>query len=353
MPIRWATAADKDALLQLIENQASAKRAAQLQHLWHWQFQANPYLAQGGPQSLVLEVAGRVVGALLSFPLPMQICGQQVLSNCMIDFLVHPEHRGAGIGLALKMTRLPDYFWGAPNAGSLPLWRQLGSKDLCQLDVWCCITDLQAKLLGRGRSALLARAAGLAWRGVQLALRPFGHGRAGGVQISLIERFDPAFDALWQQARDSTTVSLVKDYRYLSWRFDQCPRHYTRFAAYRGKEVVGYVVCRLSEGGATGKGYVVDLLAARQDRQVAAQLLSTATHWLAAQGAHTVYCTGPRTVSPGGIFSLLRQGFVFRPWTVQMAGNPHFLEHHDQDELARSAWLFTKGDGELDFLADD
>ena len=106
MPIRPYLHKDKENLLAFIATYSSATRAKTLCKYWDWQIANNPFTLKSGSTILLLEEDGQVVGSLLSYPLPMKINHREITANCMMDFIVHPNYRGGGIGLALQTMRL-------------------------------------------------------------------------------------------------------------------------------------------------------------------------------------------------------------------------------------------------------
>ena len=163
MLIREYSNADKSELLQLVSEHLSPDRAEHLKEFWHWQLEENPYNPSHKPDIFLLEYEQEVVGALLSFSLPLKFDKDEVIVNCMMNFITHPEVRGSGIGLALKMSGLPQYFYGSPNRESHSMWQKLGSTDFCQLDSMTLITDMERLLRYKNINPYLSKLGGIAW----------------------------------------------------------------------------------------------------------------------------------------------------------------------------------------------
>lgn len=349
MPIRTYTPQDQPALLHLI-GQQDAARAETLRRRWQWQLADNPYLPVQGPYILVLEEQGELVGALLSFPFPLQIHKQQVVAHCLMDFIVHPNFRGGGVGLALHMIGLPAYVLGTPNRSSLPLWRQFaGSLDLCQVETLSRVLNMRVYLHNKGWHAGLALAAGLFWRACQPLLL-CRVSKDQNVQVRLLTEFDSQFDELWKSVHTEIGIGVVKDFRYLHWRYVQAPEHYLILAAYVDSRLTGFLVGRLS-ASLPGKAYIVDMLIQNNSRSVLDALLAEAVRQFAEQGAASIDCLLTRQDYYWR--SLRQHGFIFKRWSYALVGTPYFAKQHVGSDLAAQHWRWFKGDGELDFIFDN
>ncbi|HXW84127.1 MAG TPA: hypothetical protein VEJ86_06960 [Candidatus Binataceae bacterium] len=108
-----------------------------------------------------------------------------------------------------------------------------------------------------------------------------------------LSQFDPRFDRLWSRVERDYTVFGIRDFRYLRWRFDARPdANYSRFAALRGSELIGYLVCRAapdSEGAAMG--YLVDFLVEDRSGEIFAMLVWAAEQQLRRQDVKAIVCT--------------------------------------------------------------
>jgi hypothetical protein len=158
----------------------------------------------------------------------------------------------------------------------------------------------------------------------------------GGVaQVVELEGFDRRFDRLWDEAKDACPISVVRDRRYLQWRFVANPEsRYRIFACQDGRRVSGYAVAKRY-----GKEmHVVDILCLNADigvrlvRRVSVaavrQGLSAVSMWLNPglelhrelerlgfqPGAPVTYFC----VLPLGAASLLRGACDFRNWYLTM-----------------------------------
>lgn len=64
-----------------------------------------------------------------------------------------------------------------------------------------------------------------------------------GMQIKSVEIFDSSFDRFFEARQSSITFGLVKDSKYLTWRYLEHPdRDYQILVAFEQAEMVGYMV---------------------------------------------------------------------------------------------------------------
>ena len=95
--------------------------------------------------------------------------------------------------------------------------------------------------------------------------------------IAEIDSFGPEIDLLWQRIRHDFPVAFNRDSKFLNWRFREVPQmKYRCFLASRDGRPVGYMILRETEPVELPEGVIVDLLAARQDRETIDDLVAFA-----------------------------------------------------------------------------
>jgi len=178
------------------------------------------YLAPA-PYPAVIQVAeadGRIVGAQPSHAIDLLIDGAPMKGLLLLDVMTHPDYRRRGVltgvveGLRQRAAR-EGYrlLLTTPNRDAergfarLPAWRRMG-----ELEPWIFPGD-PASLVSRSATvrALLAPLAGLRRA---LRLRP-------GLEIPMREPGDAPLDSLWTATARLEPNQLVRDPRFLRWRF--------------------------------------------------------------------------------------------------------------------------------------
>jgi hypothetical protein len=173
---------------------------------WRWKFAANPAGSQ-----IVLAVAddGRIVGQFAGLPADaVSPTGPFVLSQG-VDHMVDPEFQKRGVFAA--MTRhfaqrfLPPardvVFYSYPLAHKHSIDQRIGD----------------AQLVHAVRAVRFDLGGAEPWR----ATRTWETWRH---RVRRVDRFPASVDRLWQRAlRPEAGVSIVKNRRYLDWRYADCP----------------------------------------------------------------------------------------------------------------------------------
>jgi GNAT superfamily N-acetyltransferase len=171
---------------------------------WLWKFRDNPT----GQVHVMLADHERdgIVGAYVTLPVRVLVAGQERLAGQCIDLYVLPEHRrhGPRPGLFVNLALAHYERWGGTGADQnsfhygwpIATWR-IGQKYLRYEMV-------------RDWDFLFAQVppGGFAPRAVP-----------AGLEVRSVARFGPCVDALWDRMRGASQLAIVRDSRYLNWRF--------------------------------------------------------------------------------------------------------------------------------------
>jgi hypothetical protein len=350
--------ADRAGILALIgavwgtsdEGRAVVRRLAKQ---WDWRFARNPCADPAFPPALVLEHDGEIVGHLSCMPVRVNVRGAAVTGFWSGEWVTHPS-RGRGFGhlLVRSVMAIPAIGLATPNDAAYPALKQLGWSDLCRLENRVRIARpdrVLARTLGEGA---FGRAAALAARAAARSLAPGP--RAGDARVAIVplRRFDERFDGLWRRVAPSYSAAVIRDSRFLNWRYVEIPdREYGIAAAERGGETAGYVVFYARRRRGLVFGHVIDLLAAKDDPGARDALLTHAVEELERRGdADVVTCY----LSPFDAFlraGLRRCGFLFarrrgavlvRDGTRSGSGGP---------PVQPCEWFLSRGDSDLDMAS--
>ncbi|MEZ5962369.1 MAG: GNAT family N-acetyltransferase [Planctomycetota bacterium] len=297
---------------------------------WHWKFRDNPV---GEYQISVAEdtETGDVVGHYAGIPLATWMEGVRAKSAQIVDLVVLPAWRrhGGRPGLFAQVGRfwIDSYIdeqrgqnvfaFGWP----VPAWRA-GQKYLSYLNVrdW----DLLFRETGAGFEPRAAPAA--------LAVEP-------------VARFGPDVDALWQRMQGELKLAVVRDARYLNWRYADHPD--VRYTLLECREVGSGALRGIAVYGAgdwprPNTGCIVDWLAPAADADVMQALLA-ACEREAARGGVDVLTTIFNHVDPR-FLQFQRAGFL-------VLGTSYFVVIKTTPRLDtvyyRDHWYLTPGDSDL------
>jgi hypothetical protein len=219
---------------------ASFRRSLALDR-FQWLYQANP----DGAAIAWLAIddrSGEVVGTTAVCPRRVRIGGSDrdvVAWNCC-DFSIRSRYRTMGAAIKLRRAARAgvdagqsQFLYAHPNDRMLAIHLQVGHRQLGKM-------IRHAKLLRTSSSSrTVDRAASLALRLVGTDLW-----RRSNRDAELIERWPlPELDALFEEASHRLGTAIVRDSRYLEWRFHRNPleRGEMIVARHHGR-LVGYLI---------------------------------------------------------------------------------------------------------------
>jgi hypothetical protein len=296
---------------------------------WQWKFLQNP---TGLVHIAVAEHEEHgIVGNYVTMPLRLWVEGQEAICGQVIDLYVLPEWRRHGqrpglfVNIALKHyelfggagpgQNLFHYGWPVPN------WR-IGKKYLAYENVrdW----DFLFREIGGGSSE-----------------RP----APGGLVVREVARFGADVDALWDAQKRSMTMALVRDARYLNWRYADahdgsyvlCECREQQSGALRG--ICVYTVCDFLF---PRTAFLVDWLCPLDDRDATIAMVAAAERRAATDRANALAVLFPQ-LDPR-FLAFQRLGFL-------VYGTSYFLvvaPFVDRGTLFyREQWYHTCGDSDL------
>jgi len=169
----------------------------------------------------VAEVDGRIVGAQPSHAIDLLIEGEAVRGLLLLDVMTHPDYRRRGV-FAGVVEGLRERASGegyrvlltTPNRDAergfarLPAWLRMG-----ELVPWVSITDAAALFSAKSRWGVLLRPLDSLWHAMS-GRRRIGTGKD-------LNRYpgDRFTDALWSSIANASACHVVRDPRFVSWRF--------------------------------------------------------------------------------------------------------------------------------------
>jgi hypothetical protein len=252
--LRPYSAGDEHAVVGLFE-EAFGRCLAR--RVWEWRFLRNP----AGHGTIELAwVGGTLAGHYAVSPTRMRIRGEDVLAGLSGTTMVHSQYRG--LGLFPKLARQTygrardagqKLVMGFPNSSShRGLVRDLGWGDVHEVPQFAAdVRDIGGELDDPG--------------------------------VIELERFDRRFDWLWEDIKDATPVSVVRNQRYLQWRFVENPENRYRIFAYQDRATLaGYAVAKRYQD----QLHMVDILC--RDPETGVRLTRRVARAASAQGVPVV-----------------------------------------------------------------
>jgi hypothetical protein len=236
---------------------------------WRWKYRGAPY--GHGLGSVAFTPEGRLVAFNGAVPMLARFLGEEHPVVQSTDAMSHPEYRGRVLGrrnafvlTALHLARRCGdlgirFGYGFPNDRHLKLG---GAAIGYRLLYW---VQTYARLLG----------------GEWHRRRP--ETSSDGFRVSAVDSFGDAADRFWNEVRDEYPSAVVRDARYLRWRYGGSARfRYHPFALEENGLWRGWVI--LSVRGE--KAYLVDALLSRSTPVAeSVRLVEAALDFAARQGA--------------------------------------------------------------------
>jgi GNAT superfamily N-acetyltransferase len=267
----------------------------------------NPHSNPDIPAGIVMLNDNRIVG-FMGFILVLIKIQNTKYNLCWgYDFSVSPEYRGRGGKLiAREATNFNCIFSGLPYPRVLILWKRVIKSDF-PVDIFSfnhLVRPLSVRsLLGRMgvNSKWLYNAGNFL---LKLCYRLFFNIKhSTSVKIEKIDHFDQRFDDFFNQAAEDYPIIIIRDQKYLNWRYANYPLHkYHILAASRAGRLCGYMILRCKEKNSIKNGYLIDYLSAVNDHETLRALIFQAKLYFEQEAAQNIKCIEPLIPSHKRLF---------------------------------------------------
>lgn len=324
-----------------------------LDEKYDWHFLKNPF---GTGQIWILESNGQPIGTTSVGMRPLKLNEAVTTAGVACDLAVNKEHRFLQPALMLQRALLTSartrvrMIYGVPNPAGASVLKYVGYREFCSVHRYVKLLRvshyLQRSVKFGAMGPFIGRVADYGFA----ALQSFRRARDNRRIAKVLTRFDERFDDFWTRINSDHPALTVRDRRFLTWRYQECPvRQYKTLGLLTEDEsrLLGYLiyyveghsaVCAdlLTMSGVADLGYLVSSWAAVACAEgLAALSLSCSDGTLPA--------------------SLLRLGFTRRssvPTTKPDRTSRHeqckTLFTHDRNSAREPAgadsWYYTEGD---------
>ncbi len=315
---------------------------------WTWKYFENPFCDS------FMSVAfdnNKIVGETGGIPCQVKVGEKGFLGMQIVDIVILPEYRkGACLFKLMRMGRLEAKKQGISLSYAISIkktykisTRALRFRGVFPIKRFVNVLDPSPYL--KKKMGPLGGIIGGAGRVGLSALRPGRLSVDKGLCVEEVKVFDKSFDELWQRAGKSYNIAVVRDTKYLKWRYTDCPIHtYKTFAATSGGRLEGYVICSATTEDGVKKGRVVDIFMEKDNAGAAGLLINRAMDWFREEGCDLAVTWGYDGWWLGELF--LRAKFVEKE-------TPHDLivrsaaDELDMEYLTDPAnWYLTMGDSD-------
>jgi GNAT superfamily N-acetyltransferase len=313
---------------------------------WKWHYLENPYTSLDDIPLWVVKSGEQIIGQLATIPVELMVAGKPRRAIWILDFIVHENFRGRGLGKRLVLAArdwCPTMITLGINEQSTGVFRSLN---------WAALGAIHRyqRLLFPGH-ATRAMASSAAVR--ELTNLSYAPARAllgrmiepGRKAVRELTDFDESFDEFWARASNSWTCAVSRHSGFLDWQFKRQPgKRFEVLGIHNEDSLAGYVVLffRKSEAGAPPKAAISDLCYAPDDADgVIDDLLKASLRLaLARRVGSLVIDVRDRRIEE----RLRHYGF----W--QISKSPRFMAcAADQADLLYEPgnWYLTRGDSDM------
>lgn len=335
--------------------------AAYTTERWSWEYKNNPY----GFLAAVAEQNGRIVGHMGLFLMNLKVGDNIIRGSQACDLGVHPDFRGQGIFLAIGkalMKRAGEngilLTYGFPNRPAYFGHLKYGWFDAARIPVLInCFNTYNVvveKLYSRHKKLMIldpfvkksSRFIDYHFRSERASERkPRSELNFGIHEISSV---DERMDEFWNRVSKDYGMIVVRDQRYLKWRFfDRPDFRYKVLVAEKNDDIEGYMVLSAEKSTYGKVGHIDDALASSED--AARNLIQSAFDFFTKKEVDLVECW---MLEESIWYDLLREkGFVPMHLLVP-SSKKRFIVHINsvqflnQYQNTRKGWYVTYGDSD-------
>jgi hypothetical protein len=327
---------DEDRILDLFRRVFRVERS--LEH-WRWKFRDNP---SGHYHMRLAETpSGELVGQYAGLPVRVAWGEKTLVFDQVIDVMLDPSVRlglkRTGLFFALANQGIGGYAgpdrvsggYGFPTPEALRIG-QRAARYTPMHPVVGLVLDLRQD--GQNHSAVLA---GGDWPNLYSRL----------YRVQAVERFGQEVDRLWEQVSPELPVAIVRDARYLNWRYAACPDvHYTMLGAFHRLTgaLAGVAILRTEVRGEPVAA-LVDWLVRGRATGAGLALLARCAQMATQAGMQQMQAWFPKYAWP---FRLL-QGLGFQPEETIYEFVALSMSPEVSLEWAKNRWYYTMGDSDI------
>jgi L-amino acid N-acyltransferase YncA len=244
-----------------------------------WRYAQNP-----AGQAIISVVrdcdSGSVVGFIWIVPLRIRVFGEDWSGATGTNLLIHPDYRSTSAYVKL-MRRFRQAFIDHDillhySFISEDTYSRLRPDDpRVAFEVPLLVRPLDMMKLARAHfnshwQRLIVGIGGQLATPLLFRARQFHPGKHN-FALHVLDGFDERFDDFWARVKDKYPIMVIRDHRYLAWRFARISgRQYRILVVQVGDEVIGYTVLRCANSREIPTGLIVDLLVETGSRGEAA-----------------------------------------------------------------------------------
>lgn len=346
---------DKAAVLDLILEVWGPEKRKDYDILWDWKHARDAEPDRGGCIAKVVEEGNRILGYTGAYPYRLKLAERRFWGTFGSETLTAPDARGVGVRLMRQTLRNAPVFMGAANERAGKLWVLLAGTERTEIrPVTKMIHVLDASEYLKKRKALSLLSKPANWALGALRSVRFGWASLGetGYRFEKIRRFPDRMDEFCERFAADHSNLILRDRKYLDWRFVECPVPYEKVLLWKGDDLCGYLVYRAGRVHGRKVMLIVEMLAnkdcARHYGVMIREVVRVAARervkdiQILESGCSILYGTLKRH-----LFFEKRENQLIQGWVNPGLG----LNEKELDGVfAASRWFFTIADGDFEFI---
>ncbi|WP_415893034.1 hypothetical protein ACMXYN_00635 [Neptuniibacter sp. PT8_73] len=269
-----STADCKEVFLNTVKDVFSENAAKAREAVWEWSSNENPASGEISSEVVLLKNESVTFGAMFLMPSIFSLDGEKIPMHWVGSIMVREQHRGKGLLLVkylIENESVPKM--GLPFEKIVKMYQRYGGAIISETEQFFCVLSPSSLLRKKSKLlSLLARPLDCLIRGSVKFFLPKIH---DDISVSEVRQFDERADTFWQQVSPNYGALVVRNKKYLNWRFSDCPLHdYKLVEAQKNGQLIGYMVYRCAEKQGVTTGYIVDFLVQENDKEALTALFS-------------------------------------------------------------------------------
>lgn len=252
-----------------------------VQH-WRWEILGNPVK----PIAIMLawdgnRLVSQEAGSLLRF----SVNGAEYLGLLIFDSMTDPEYKGQGIFTETARSLYScltehgyEFVYGFPNANVIQARiKKLDWNIISPMPIHVRPIDVGPFVKNKTHNSPLGNLVSKISKPLLNFPLNFKSILNSDIEIRLLKKFDKWADELWAKCRDQHKIWVIRDFTYLSWRYNMRPEsQYNLFTAWLNNEIVGYVITTSQMRNEGKVCFILDIVADINVNGVVETLLTNA-----------------------------------------------------------------------------
>ena len=232
---------------------------------WNWEYKNNP---NNQIHAFLAFDVDRLVGYYAVIPIKMKIKDKVYITSLSLDTMTHKDYRGQGLfpTLATKLyNKLGEtgisITYGFPNGNSIYgfikklEWFEISNVPIYALPLnFISLINRFIKL--KAFSKFFGTVFNFIFNLFLKKKKPPNH-----IQIEKIKEFDERFDEFWELVKNEILIGVIRDSKYLNWRYFQKPEEKYNGLVIKDNGVLkGYIILKIEERYNLKVGLIMDII---------------------------------------------------------------------------------------------